>query len=74
MANTGIRTKRAKVLGKKWAFYIRVDGKKLLLKEFKQDILFSRSGIQVVYRYGRLTILGDDGKRVRYFIDNYSDF
>ena len=70
----GIRTKRAKVLGEKWAKYIRVAGKKLPLKEFKQDLLISRSGIQVVYRYGRLTVLWDDGKRVKYFIDNYSDF
>lgn len=69
-----LKTKRAKVLGKKWAKYIRVDGNKLPLKEFKQDILFSRSWIQVVYRYGRLTILWDDGKRVKYFIDSYSDF
>lgn len=73
MANT-IKTKRAKVLGEKWAKYIRVDGKKLPLKEFKQDLLISRSWIQVVYRYGRLTVLWDDGKRVKYFIDNYSDF
>ena len=73
MANI-IKTKRAKVLGEKWAKYIRVDGKKLPLKEFKQDLLISRSWIQVVYRYGRLTVLWDDGKRVKYFIDNYSDF
>lgn len=69
-----LKTKRAKVLGEKWAKYIRVDGKKLPLKEFKQDLLISRSWIQVVYRYGRLTVLWDDGKRVKYFIDNYSDF
>lgn len=73
MANT-IKTKRAKVFGEKWAKYIRVDGKKLPLKEFRQDLLISRSWIQVVYRYGRLTVLWDDGKRVKYFIDNYSDF
>jgi hypothetical protein len=70
----GIRTKRAKVFGSKWCYYIRVDGKKLPLREFKQDILFSRSWIQVVHRYWKITILWDDGKRVKYFIDNYSDF
>ena len=69
-----IKMKRAKVLGKVWAKYIRVDGNKLPLKEFKKDLLISRSGIQVVYRYGRLTIVGSDETRVRYFIDNYSDF
>lgn len=72
MAN--LKFKRAKVLGKKWAKYIRVDGNKLPLKEFKQDLLISRSWIQVVYRYGRLTVVWSDETRVRYFIDNYSDF
>lgn len=72
MAN--LKFKRAKVLGKKWAKYIRVDGNKLPLKEFRQDLLISRSWIQVVYRYGRLTVVGSDETRVKYFIDNYSDF
>lgn len=69
-----IKMKRAKVLGKVWAKYIRVDGKKLPLKDFKADLLISRSGIQKVYRYGRLTVVWSDETRVRYFIDNYSDF
>lgn len=69
-----IKMKLAKVLGRKWAKYIRVDGKKLPLKEFKKDLLISRSWIQVVYRHGRLTVVGSDDTRVRYFIDNYSDF
>lgn len=69
-----MKMKRAKVLGKKWAKYIRVDGDKLPLKEFRQDLLISRSWIQVVYRCGRLTVVGSDETRVRYFIDNYSDF
>lgn len=70
----GIKTKRAKVFGKKWAKYIRVDGKKLPLKEFKKDLLISRSWINVVYRFGRLTVVWSDETRVKYFIDNYSDF
>jgi hypothetical protein len=69
-----MKMKRAKVLGRKWAKYIRVDGNKLPLKEFKQDLLISRSWIQVVYRCGRLTVVWSDETRVRYFIDNYSDF
>lgn len=69
-----MKMKRAKVLGKKWAKYIRVDGNKLPLKEFRQDLLISRSWIQVVYRCGRFTVVWSDDTRVKYFIDNYSDF
>ena len=69
-----MKMKRAKVFGKKWAKYIRVDGNKLPLKEFRQDLLISRRWIQVVYRHGRLTVVGSDETRVKYFIDNYSDF
>jgi hypothetical protein len=73
MANI-IKTKRAKVLGKKWGYYIRVNNQKLPINEFKVDLLISRSWIQKVYRNWRVTIIWADDTRVKYFIDNYSDF